>query len=192
MLQASPGGRLSSIHLDSPVTMCNHKMMAEDVGGSQKNYITPAGLRKLEEEFKNLKYKERPEVTRVVSWAAENGDRSENADYIYGKKRLREIDSRMRWLAKRIEAAEVVDPAAMNCPEVRFGATVTLLDENDKERKFSIVGADEVDAAAGRISWLCPLARALLNRKPGDVVTYTTPRGEQEVEVIRVEYCEIG
>ncbi len=177
--------------MDSPAALCNHDMMAGDARRSQKNYITPAGLRKLEEEFKNLKYKERPEVTRTVSWAAENGDRSENADYIYGKKRLREIDSRMRWLAGRIEAAEVVDPALMNCPEVRFGATVTLLDENDREKVFSIVGADEVNAGAGRISWLSPLAKALLNRKPGDIVTYTTPRGEQEVEIMRIEYRSI-
>lgn len=156
-----------------------------------RNYITPTGLRKLEEELRDLKYRERPEVTRTVSWAAENGDRSENADYIYGKKRLREIDSRMRFLAKRIESAEVIDPASLTFAEVRFGATVTLLDDQEIEKTFSIVGVDEVDVSSGRISWKSPLARALLNRREGDYVTYSTPKGEQGVEILRVQYREI-
>lgn len=159
---------------------------------SEKNYITPTGLRRLEEEFRTLKYKERPEITQVVAWAAENGDRSENGDYIYGKKRLREIDSRMRFLAKRIESAEVIDPKLQNFGEVRFGATVTILDDNDIQKSYSIVGVDEVDASAGRISWKSPLARALLNKKSGDIVTVVTPKGQQEVEIVMVEYKEIA
>jgi len=146
----------------------------------------------LEEEFRHLKNKERPEVTQVVSWAAENGDRSENGDYIYGKKRLREIDRRMRFLAKQIENSEIIDPSAQHFNEVRFGATVTIIDENDIKKRFSIVGVDEVDASAGKISWRSPLARALLSKKEGDLVTFSTPRGEQEVEIEKIEYVQIA
>lgn len=156
-----------------------------------KNLITPGGLRKLEEEFRHLKYEERPEVTKTVSWAAENGDRSENGDYIYGKKRLREIDSRLRFLAKRIESAEVIDPSKLKFEEVRFGALVTIIDENDVKKAYAIVGVDEVDVGSGKISWLAPLSRALMNKRRGDIVTFTSPRGEQEVEIVSVEYKEI-
>ena len=149
------------------------------------------GLKRLQDELRELKYKERPEVTSTVSWAAANGDRSENGDYIYGKKRLREIDSRIRFLSKRIEAAEVVDPASLNCPEVRFGATVTILDESQSEKTYSIVGVDEADASKGHISWRSPLAQALLKRKAGDVITFNTPKGEQEIEVVKVVYVAV-
>jgi transcription elongation factor GreB len=126
-----------------------------------------------------------------VSWAAGNGDRSENGDYLYGKKRLREIDKRMRFLAKRLEAAEVVDPLAIQVDYVQFGATVTLRFEDDSEKTYSIVGVDEVDVNKGRISWMSPLARALLKAKAGDYVTFHSPKGEQEVEVLAVAYREL-
>ncbi len=156
-----------------------------------KNYITPAGAERLRAELKKLRYEERPEVTKVVSWAAGNGDRSENGDYLYGKKRLREIDKRMRFLAKRLESAEVVDPLAINVEYVQFGATVTLRFEDDSEKTYSIVGVDEVDVNRGRISWMSPLAKALLKAKAGDYVTFHSPKGEQEVEVLAVVYKEL-
>jgi transcription elongation factor GreB len=157
----------------------------------EKNYITPQGFQKLKDELRTLKYEERPKVTEVVSWAAGNGDRSENGDYIYGKRRLREIDSRIRFLTKRIENAEVVDPLSIKVQDVRFGATVTILDELDQERRYAIVGEDEADASRGRISWKSPFAAALLKKKEGDVATVRSPKGNQEIEVIRVEYLEL-
>jgi transcription elongation factor GreB len=153
-----------------------------------KNYITPAGARKLQEELKHLVFKERPEVTQVVSWAAGNGDRSENGDYIYGKKRLREIDRRIRFLNKRLESVEVVDPLKVKCDQVRFGATVTIRDEDDNEKTYSIVGIDETDLSRGRISWISPLANALLKAHEGDYVTFRSPKGVQNIEVVRIEY----
>ncbi|MBX7144911.1 MAG: transcription elongation factor GreB [Oligoflexia bacterium] len=156
-----------------------------------KNYITPAGARRLQEELGRLKHKERPEVVNTVAWAAGNGDRSENGDYIYGKKRLREIDRRIRFLSKRLEFAEVVDPLKSSCDHVRFGATVTIVDEDDRKRTYSIVGVDEVDVAKGRISWASPLARALLKAKEGDVVTFQSPKGVQEIELLKIEYREL-
>jgi transcription elongation factor GreB len=156
-----------------------------------KNYITPAGAEALRAELKKLRYEERPEVTKVVSWAAGNGDRSENGDYLYGKKRLREIDKRMRFLAKRLEAAEIVDPLAIQVSYVQFGATVTLRYEDDSEKTYSIVGVDEVDLSKGRISWMSPLARALLKANEGDIVTFNSPKGQQDVEVISVRYIPI-
>lgn len=160
----------------------------DEASDSQKNYITPQGFKKLQEEFQHLKYKERPEVTKVVSWAAENGDRSENADYIYGKKRLREIDKRLHFLAKRIESSQVIDPGTLSYEEVRFGATVTIVNENDIEKTYSIVGVDEVDVSHGRISWLSPLAKALLNKREGDCISFQSPKGLQEVEIQKIEY----
>ena len=132
-------------------------------------------------------------MTQVVAWAASNGDRSENGDYIYGKKKLREIDSRIRHLSKRIDAAEVIDPENVSAEEVKFGATVTLLDEEGQEKCYAIVGIDEADVSKGRISWISPLAAALLKAraKVGDYIEFRTPKGEQEVEVIKVEYCKI-
>lgn len=156
-----------------------------------KNYITPAGARRLQDELAKLKHKERPTVVNTVAWAAGNGDRSENGDYIYGKKRLREIDRRIRFLSKRLEFAEVVDPLKSQCDHVRFGATVTILDEDDKKRTYSIVGVDEVDVAKGRISWASPLARALLKARVGDVVTFESPKGSQDIEVLAIEYREL-
>jgi transcription elongation factor GreB len=156
-----------------------------------KNYITPAGAERLRAELKKLRYEERPEVTKTVTWAAGNGDRSENGDYLYGKKRLREIDRRMRFLAKRLEAAEVVDPLVINVEYVQFGATVSLRFEDDSEKTYSIVGVDEVDVNRGRISWMSPLARALLKANAGDYVTFHSPKGEQEVEVLAVVYKEL-
>ncbi len=156
-----------------------------------KNYITPAGAERLRAELRKLRYEERPEVTKTVAWAAGNGDRSENGDYLYGKKRLREIDKRMRFLAKRLEAAEVVDPLAITVDYVQFGATVNIRFEDDSERTYSIVGVDEVDVSKGRISWMSPLARALLKAREGDIVTFNSPKGQQDVEVLSVVYKEL-
>lgn len=157
---------------------------------TDKNYITPAGLEKLRKELHELKFRERPEVTKTVAWAASNGDRSENGDYIYGKRRLREIDSRIHRLSKSIDAAEVVDPGQIHCDEARFGATVIIRDEDGKDKEYMIVGVDECDASRGKISWRSPLAAALLKAKAkaGDCVTFQSPKGEQEVEVVRVSY----
>ena len=153
-----------------------------------KNYMTPAGLKRLMDEARNLKSRERPEVVRIVEWAAGNGDRSENGDYIYGKKRLREIDKRLAYLAKRIESAEAVDPTSVKSDQVLFGATVTLRDEDDKEKTWSIVGVDEADVSKARISWISPLARALFKAREGDTITFRSPKGVQEVEVMKIEY----
>lgn len=153
-----------------------------------KNYMTPAGAERMRQELRKLRYEERPEVTRVVSWAAGNGDRSENGDYLYGKKRLREIDKRMRFLAKRLESAEIVDPLSITASYVQFGATVTIRYEDDSKKTFSIVGIDEVDLAKGRISWMSPLARALMRASEGDLVTFQSPKGQQEIEIVSVAY----
>jgi transcription elongation factor GreB len=155
----------------------------------QPNYITPEGLERLRAEFKHLRLVERPEVVEVVSWAAGNGDRSENGDYIYGKQRLREIDRRLRFLMKRIESAQVVDPAQQtNRDRVFFGATVTYADANDRERTVRIVGVDEARHAHGEVSWVSPIARALLRSEEGDLVRLQTPSGEEEIEVVKIEY----
>lgn len=153
-----------------------------------KNYITPAGFKKLQQELKVLKHDERPRVTETVAWAAGNGDRSENGDYIYGKKRLREIDRRIRFLMKRIDAAEVVNPAEITVEDVRFGATVTVVNEDDCEKTYTIVGMDETDIERGRIGWRSPLAVALFKKKAGDVVTFHAPGGEKELEVVSITY----
>jgi transcription elongation factor GreB len=153
-----------------------------------KNYITPAGFARLKAELKALVEAERPEVVRTVAWAASNGDRSENGDYIYGKRRLREIDRRVRFLIKRLEAAEVVDSAGRDTEQVFFGASVTVASQAGGERTVTIVGADEADAAKGRVSWLSPIARALLKARAGDAVTLRTPAGAEELEIIEVRY----
>lgn len=155
-----------------------------------RNYITPAGQKRLMEEFLWLMNRERPRVTATVTWAASNGDRSENADYIYGKKRLREIDRRIRFLTRRLDLAEVVDPAAPREDDTRifFGATVTFANERGEERTVSIVGVDEIDPARGYISWISPLARALIKAREGDVVTLHAPGGTEELEVLEVRY----
>jgi len=154
-----------------------------------KNYITPQGYTHLREELLNLIDEERPKVVEVVHWAASNGDRSENGDYIYGKKRLREIDRRIRFLTKRLEIAEVADPALHHgSDQVFFGATVTYADESGEERTITIKGIDEADHAKGEVSWISPIARALLKAREGDVVKLVTPAGVHEVEVIEVKY----
>jgi len=155
-----------------------------------KNYITPSGHRRLQEELDHLWKVERPALVKTITWAASNGDRSENGDYIYGKKRLREIDRRVRFLRKRLELAEVVDPAQRGeCDQVFFGATVTVCDSSGCENTYSIVGVDEADVSAGRISWVSPLARALLKLSEGEVATLRTPTGINELEVVGVIYC---
>lgn len=154
-----------------------------------KNYMTPTGFATLQEELRTLLYKERPKIVEIVSWAAGNGDRSENGDYIYGKKRLREIDKRVRYLAKRIESAEVVEPQRQrHLKQVFFGATVTYAREDDSEIIVQLVGVDEADASAGKISWLSPVAQALLKRAVGDVFTLKTPGGSEQVEVVAIRY----
>jgi len=157
-----------------------------------KNYMTPAGYALLEAEFNQLWKVERPKLVETISWAASNGDRSENGDYIYGKKRLREVDRRIRFLSKRLENAEVVDPATReDSDQVFFGATVTVADESGKESTYSIVGIDEADAGRGRIAWISPMARALLKAREGDTVSVQTPDGRREVEIVEVRYQAI-
>src|ERR1041384_8163193 len=156
-----------------------------------KNYITPAGLQRLKDEHRFLMNRERPAVTQVVAWAAGNGDRSENADYLYGKRRLRQIDSRIRFLTKRIDAAEVVDPAAPRsasaASRVFFGATVTYKDAAGDEHIVSIVGIDEVDLKRRYISWMSPLARALMKASPGDRVMLRAPKKTDTLELVHRE-----
>jgi transcription elongation factor GreB len=154
-----------------------------------KNYITPAGYARLRAEWMNLMDVERPQVVEVVHWAASNGDRSENGDYLYGKKRLREIDRRIRFLTKRLEIAEVADPSLHHGRnQVFFGATVTYVDEQGQERTVTIMGIDEADSLQGQVSWVSPIARALLKSREGDVLNLMTPQGSQEIEVLRVQY----
>jgi transcription elongation factor GreB len=163
--------------------------LSPQLPAGMKNYITPGGYRKLQEELDHLWKVERPALVKTITWAASNGDRSENGDYIYGKKRLREIDRRVRFLRKRLELAEVVDPAQRgNCNQVFFGATVTVCDANGCENTYSIVGVDEADVAGGRISWVSPLARTLLKLSEGDIATLRTPTGVNELEVVNVMY----
>jgi len=166
--------------------------LPEESGGlplAAKNYMTPAGFARMREELDGLMRKERPEVVKVVSWAASNGDRSENGDYIYGKKRLREIDRRVRYLSKRLANAEVVDPRTQTSrDQVRFGATVELADEDDNRRTLTIVGDDEADASSGRIGWSAPLARALIGAKVGDERIVRLPAGEKSYEVMEIRY----
>jgi transcription elongation factor GreB len=153
-----------------------------------KNYITPAGFRRLHEELAHLWKVERPKLVDIIAWAASNGDRSENGDYIYGKRKLREIDRRIRFLNKRIDAAEVVDNAGRTHAKVYFGATVTVADENGEEQTVTIVGIDESDPGRGRVSWISPIATALLKGSVGDVVTLKTPRGSEEIEILAIRY----
>jgi len=154
-----------------------------------KNYLTPIGWQRMRDEVRWLVNVERPDVTRVVSWAAKLGDRSENADYQYGKKRLREIDRRIRYLTKRIEAAEVVDPATREeTDQVFFGATVTYVNRAGEEQTVRIVGLDETDPAHHYVSWISPVARALIKAREGDTVTLRTPGGEEQLEIVEVRY----
>ena len=154
-----------------------------------KNYLTPGGWRRMRDELQWLVTTERPNVTSVVSWAAKLGDRSENADYQYGKKRLREIDRRIRHLTKRLEAGEVVDPATReDTDQVFFGATVTYENGNGEEQTVRIVGIDEMDPARHYVSWISPIARALIKCREGDTVTLHTPGGAEELEILEVRY----
>ena len=153
------------------------------------NYITPAGYRRLREEYDALFGIERPQLVETISWAAGNGDRSENGDYIYGRKRLREIDRRIGWLSKRMKSAKVIDPTQQqDRSRAYFGATVTLLDEDDSERSVTLVGDDEADPAQGRIGWNSPLARAIRSAAVGDVRRVALPAGEREYEVAAISY----
>jgi transcription elongation factor GreB len=157
-----------------------------------KNYITPAGFRRLQDELDQLWKVERPALVQTITWAASNGDRSENGDYIYGKKRLREIDKRIRFLAKRLENSEVVDPALRReCDQIFFGATVTVCGLDGENRTFSIVGVDEANPASGLVSWVSPLARALLKARADDIVTLRLPNGIDELVVVEVTYRTI-
>ncbi len=154
----------------------------------KSNYITPGGHRKLLRELEALLRVERPEVTKLVQWAASNGDRSENADYLYGKRRLREIDRRVRFLTARLDDAVVVDPGQVRSAKVQFGATVEVCDEDGRRKTYAIVGVDEVDTARGRISWQSPIGRTLLGKEAGDDVSVPTPAGEKSYEVVSVRY----
>ncbi len=156
-----------------------------------KNYITPQGMQKLRDELLKLLDVDRPELVKVVSWAASNGDRSENGDYLYGKKKLREIDKRIRFLSKRIEIAVVVNPLLQTGPKVKFGATVKVAGEDGRKRKYSIVGVDETDVSNGRVSWISPIGTALLKGSEGESVTMKTPRGEEDLEILEVRYEEL-
>ena len=158
-----------------------------------KNYITPLGYQRLSDELDQLWKVERPALVKTITWAASNGDRSENGDYIYGKKRLREIDRRIRFLSKRLDNAEVIDPVQrVNCDQVFFGATVTVCGDDGCERIYSIVGVDEADPARGLISWVSPLAKALLKAREDDVVILRIPGGVEELVVTEVVYCAIN
>ncbi len=154
-----------------------------------RNYITPAGHARLKAELEHLVKRERPHVVEVVAWAASNGDRSENGDYIYGKRRLREIDRRIRFLTKRLDIAEVVDPLRQgDNDQVFFGARVRIADSDGSENTYTIVGVDEANASLGRISWISPLARALIKAREGDVVRFQSPVGVREIEILEVLY----
>jgi len=158
-----------------------------------RNYITPSGYARLRAELLELIDNERPKVVDIVHWAASNGDRSENGDYLYGKKRLREIDRRIRFLTKRLEIAEVTDPSAHHGnDQIFFGATVTYTDDAGVERTVTILGIDEADSARGEVSWISPIARTLLKARTGDVLKLVTPSGVQEIEVLEVRYPAPG
>ncbi len=162
---------------------------ALQIPAGMKNYIRPQGYQRIKDELLQLIDEARPEVVRIVSWAASNGDRSENGDYIYGKRRLREIDKRIRFLTKRMDLAEVVDPAVhAGSDQIFFGAQVTYADGSGEERTVTIVGIDELDPLRGLISWISPVARALIKARVGDTVTLKTPVGMEELDIVDVVY----
>lgn len=157
-----------------------------------KNYITPAGHARLKDELEHLVKRERPHVVEIVAWAASNGDRSENGDYIYGKRRLREIDRRIRFLTKRLDIAEVVDPLRQgDNDQIFFGARVTIADADGQENTYTIVGVDEADVLRGRISWISPLARALIKNREGDSIRFQSPVGIREIDILEVVYAQV-
>ena len=161
--------------------------LAQAIPAGAKNYITPAGYQRIKDELLQLIDVDRPEVVRIVHWAASNGDRSENGDYIYGKRRLREIDRRVRFLIKRLENAEVVQSSGRDTDQVFFGARVKVK-TGDQTREITILGLDEVEPARGIVSWVSPIARALIKAREGDIVTLRTPAGEEKVEIVEVSY----
>jgi transcription elongation factor GreB len=163
--------------------------LAQAIPAGSKNYITPAGHKAIKDELLQLIDVDRPEVVRVVHWAASNGDRSENGDYIYGKRRLREIDRRIRFLTKRLDTAFIVDPSVhYGNDQVFFGATVQYVNKAGEEHTVTIVGIDELDPLRGRISWVSPVARALTKAREGDVVSLHTPQGDDDLEILAVDY----
>ena len=164
---------------------------APEPAAPPKNYISPAGYARLDAELRRLTDVERPEVVRTVAWAAANGDRSENADYLYGKRRLREIDRRVRFLIRRLESAEIVHSAGRDGDQVFFGATVRYRGKSGKPRTVTIAGMDEVDPKKHRVSWISPVAKALLKSREGDFVRLRTPAGEEELEILEVAYRPI-
>ena len=166
-------------------------MPEKTVTGPSKNYITPGGCRRLREELARLWKVDRPEIVATVAWAASNGDRSENGDYIYGKRKLRQIDKRIRYLSKTLDGVTVVDNGGKAHERVHFGATVTYVNESGEEREVTIVGVDELDSSDARISWRSPLARALLTAKAGQTVTLHAPRGPERLEIIAVRYDDL-
>lgn len=167
-------------------------MMNDASASPPKNYITPTGWQALKDELYQLVHKERPEIVQVVNWAASNGDRSENGDYLYGKRRMREIDRRIRFLTKRLEAAVVVDPETREpTDQVFFSATVALLRGDGSEQTVKIVGVDEIDTAANKISWVSPLARCLIKAREGDEVVLNGPEGRETIEILSVQYLKI-
>ena len=152
------------------------------------NYITTEGLERLKKELKELLHEERPKIVATVAWAASNGDRSENADYIYGKRRLREIDRRVAILTKKIEDAQVVEPKSVKSEKIVFGATVTIATEDGEEKTYQIVGEDEIDVPKGKISWKSPLAKALIGKKEGDEAVVQKPNGPESIEILSIKF----
>jgi transcription elongation factor GreB len=186
-------GRMNKAFVKETEADGDEDELAPALPAGGKNYITPQGYARLKAELLQLIDEERPKVVEVVHWAASNGDRSENGDYLYGKKRLREIDRRIRFLTKRLEIAEVTDPSAHHgSDQVFFGATVTYAEPSGAERTVTILGIDEADSAQGQVSWVSPIARALLKAREGDEVRLVTPGGAQEIEIVEVKYPAPG
>jgi transcription elongation factor GreB len=177
---------------DPPEDEDDEDLAVQTLPAGSKNYMTPAGYARLQAELDALWKVERPKLVETIFWAASNGDRSENGEYIYGKKRLREIDRRLRFLTQRVENAEVVDPATREQTEqIFFGATVTVEDQQGEEATYAIVGIDEADAGRGYLAWTSPMAQALLKARVGDTVTVQTPGGRREVDIVDVRYQNI-
>ncbi len=200
-VRAHPWRRLPTLAMSKAFTRENDAAPADDdedpslppLPAGTRNYMTPSGWRRLREELGTLLDVERPKVVETVSWAAKNGDRSENGDYLYGKKRLREIDRRIRFLTRRLEQAEVADPSAHHgSDQIFFGATVTYANARGEERTVTIKGIDEADSLAGDVSWISPIARALLKAREGDEVRLLTPGGMETIEVLQVRYPAPG
>ena len=192
-MRFSQSGSRSSAMAFGLISSCaNLRASAREGSGAAappRNYMTPQGYARLKAELTGILDRERPELVKVISWAASNGDRSENGDYIYGKRRLREIDRRIRHLTKRLGSAVIVDPAERGgTDQIYFGATVTYATRSGEEHTISIVGMDEVDPQRGRVSWISPIAKALLRKQPGDTLRLATPGGLQNIEVIDVRY----